>query len=439
MIKVGFIGIRYLNWVLLGISAVLVIKTLYNTVRARSLDRQVEILRSSAFFKLLVNFLTMVFLAPFFLKITLLSNLKPIYASILYVIYILSTMITIIPSGIFVEIKNLKIILVVTSIIESLIYFGFSFATSFWQLLILQILFGILRSISSASEYAYLFRISNTVRKTHSSISLYTVSITGAVIAGSYFSGALVGNFGLRTCFFISGVCLVFISIFIMMFLKNIKLNENRLEKLNKISVKFISKTASYIFKDKELMHLIFFIAIPLGVIEDGVIMFSLPIVLLSYLHNHMVAKLISIMAVGFLGTNYILSKWIKLYSVDRVYSTKYISFAFMCLSMSIILIAFIENKEFGLCVVFFALFLIGVFKGFIVAPLISTIAYTKTANVFGKNIAMSVYKFAHNFGKILGPILCINLFVFVHYSATLYIFISIFFTILALISVLFF
>ena len=126
----------------------------------------IEIVRLLTFIKLLATGLSTVFLSQYMLQITLASKMPASLASLLYVFYQIIFILMIIPGGYMVEARRLKFLLMIVIGLEALMFFGFGMATNFWEILLLQIAFGVLGPLSSSTEYAYIFRFSSGKTRT---------------------------------------------------------------------------------------------------------------------------------------------------------------------------------------------------------------------------------------------------------------------------------
>ncbi|MBN2690100.1 MAG: MFS transporter [Gammaproteobacteria bacterium] len=438
--------------ILFVLSLILIGKTFYNLYVAYGFKRNglqsggktstqklgfftIELLRPVAFFKIFANYLTFIFLSQYFLQITILSKMPKIYASWLYVFYMFFLVLAMIPSGYFVETKNLKNNFILVTILESLLYVGFAFAHSFLVLILLQIFFGILKPFSSAIEYAYIFRVSS-VNSYAQAVSLYTNSLRGAIIAGTFIGGILVGFCGLRITFLVAALILLATSVYIYLVLPKIRPQVSRTKLARSgAGMTFVSvlKELPNILKNKSFAVMLCFVAIPLGALEDGVLFFCLPLVLQHVgVSRSIIAELFVLFSLGFLLTN----KWIAKKSDAKRAERKYVFYGCVGMAASIIPISLVQNSVFGLLMVAIALFAIGAFRGFVISPTVAIVSKGEAARAVGKNVALSVYNIANSVGRIIGPIVLMQLLLFIDFSAISYFIMAIFFMMIPLASV---
>ncbi|MCK4607901.1 MAG: hypothetical protein KAT71_00305, partial [Gammaproteobacteria bacterium] len=62
-------------------------------------------------------------------------------------------------------------------------------------------------------------------------------------------------------------------------------------------------------------------------------------------------------------------------------------------------------------------LLLLGIFRGFIYSPTISHLSKNSITATFGKNIPLSIYRLFETLGRIIGPIVLIQLLIFCNYT----------------------
>jgi predicted MFS family arabinose efflux permease len=423
-----------LNYIFLGLAIFIFGKTFINLFISWRSNRTftkkpfhaIELVRPLIFIKLFANCLSVVFFPQFLLKITIASGMPQSAASLLYATYQIIFILMIIPGGFLVEVKNLKRLLIITTFFESLVFLGLAFAYLFWQILLLQAAFGLLIPISSATEYAYIFKLSSKKERAHA-IALYSNTLRGAMIAGIFTGGMLVNHLGIRGIF-LTASCIVFLSIFyITLLVPKIKPKYDiRIKKIpvQQFTFKFVLKNSPLVLKNLNLLKTILLVGLPFGLFEEGIILFSLPLILSHYQISHdQIGQLLVLFSIGFFITNkYIAKKTDKLLA-----ETYFIFFGLLGIALSLLLIS-----HFNLKIYIIGIFLFGIFRGFIFSPTISYVSKTAVAESLGKNVTYSFYKLAETLGRIIGPILIMQLLLFFNYSSISYAIMGALFTLIA-------
>jgi len=181
--------------------------------------------------------------------------------------------------------------------------------------------------------------------------------------------------------------------------------------------------------KNIDLLKTILLVGLPFGLFEEGIILFSLPLILSHYQISHdKIGQLLVLFSIGFFITNkYIAKKADKLLS-----ETYFIFFGLLGIALSLLLISY-----FNLKIYIIGIFLLGIFRGLIFSPAISHVSKTSVAESLGKNVTFSFYKLFETFGRIIGPILLMQLLLFFNYSSISYAIMGLLFIVIALLFLL--
>ncbi len=383
-------------------------------------QHQIELFRPLVFIKLFANSLTVVFFPQYLLKLTLHSGMPASFASVIYVIYQLFFVLMLIPGGYFGEVKSIKKILLVTTFIEAFIFMGFVFSTNIWEILVLQALFGCVIPISSSADYAYILNFTSHKDRSFG-FALYSNSLKGSVIAGIVIGGMMVGYLGPSHVFLVASGLVFTAFIYLLFFIPNVTLDSGRLIQARKASMsfKFVLKEIPGALRNFDFVKTVFCTGFPLGFLDDGIVLFSLPL-LLSYAHfsQAVIGQLLVIVSLGFFLSNKFISK-----KADKLNSKKkIIMIGLLGISMGLLFISGLKIQPIGLPLFIIALALLGIFRGFLASPSVSYIAENSTAERLGENVVLSIYRLFQALGSILGPILIMQLLIQYHYSALSYI-----------------
>ena len=437
MIFISFKAFAQVAFIIL--SFVLIIKTFVNFIVAYYKQRnskqvdiveryQIERLRPLVFIKLFANCLTVAFFPQYLLKLTINSHMPASFSAIVYTVYQVFFIIMLIPGGYFGEVKSIKKILIITTLIESVLLAGFALSSNIWEILLLQALFGCMIPISSSAEYAYILRFTHEKNRSFG-FALYSNSLKASAIAGIAIGGILVGHLGAQAVFLVSSIVMFFAFLYVIGVIPRISLTDSPLMQARRgaVSFRFVLKELPKIFRNFTFVKTIFCVGFPLGLLNDGIILFSFPL-LLSHYHfsSATIGQLLVLATLGFFLSNKFISKRADKYNSKR----KTIVFGLLGIGLGLLLIAsfkmpFIEHyQRWHLDIFMFVigLILLGVFRGFIVAPSTAYISENPVTQTIGKNVTLSVYRLFQTLGSVVGPIMIMFLLIKLHYSLLSYV-----------------
>jgi MFS family permease len=377
---------------------------------------QIEYVRIFAFLKLFANSLTLVFLPQYILHITQQSGFPNITAGILYAFYQVTFVLMLIPGGYLVEIKNLKNLLVIVGILEALTFVLFGIINNFWEVLALQIAFGILVPISSSAEYAYILKFSS-LKNRGKTLALYNNTIKGAAIAGLFCGGLLVNYLGSKYTFFSAAGLEGLAAIFALIFIRPIYPKYNLLIKhvaVRKLNFKLILTKLPYLLSNIDILATIFCIALPSGFIEDGIILFASPLLLSKHgINNDIIGQLLVLFSIGF----FLASKYIGIKTDKLQKETVFLMIGLLAFAIGL----FVLRIDFNIIIYSLGLLILGIARGFIIAPATVHITKNPLIETFSKNFGIAVYRVFETFGRILGPILMMQLLLMSNYTTRVF------------------
>jgi len=399
----------------------------------------IEKLHPLVFIKLLSNSLYVVFFPHYLLVITKASHAPAYVGTLIYVTYLICVVLMMLPSGYLVEVKPLKRLLFVMTFIEACLLLAFFFAQSIWVLLLLQIIFGCIYPISSSVEYAYVLQYSDQTNRTQA-LAAYSNTLRGAVITGVIFGGLLSSCFGERNVFFV-GAILIFVALFYILFLiPRACVKEDFFKKSNRLSINFktVLKRLPRAIKSPHFLKVLLCVGLPLGILHEGVYLFSLPLILLHHHIQHAwVGFLMVLFSLGFFSTNRTLAKYLDKHQHDRWFMFVGLVGIAICLSL-LAFSALSEQVVLSMNLIGFVvgLFGLGLFKSFLLSPGSAYISKHVIGLNIGKNVSLSLYRLFRFFGSILGPLLLGFLFIYFNYSFKVYFILAIIFLLFGIILI---
>lgn len=380
-------------------------------------QHKIELLRPLVFIKLFANGLTITFFPQYILKLTLASHMPTSFASVTYVVYQVVFILMLIPGGYFGEVKSIKKLLLITTFIEALVLLGFAFATNVWEFLMLQAIFGCITPISSSADYAYILNYTNQKSRAQG-FALYSNSLKGSMIAGIIVGGMLAAIFSPRELFLIATVFVLIGFCYALFLIPRVTLLEDQMLQLRRgaVNFKFVLKGLPKIFTNLSFVNTIFCVGFPLGVLDQGIVLFGLPLLLSYYHFSHaIIGQLLVIVTLGFFISNRFVSKKADQLNIKKgvmVVGLAGVAGALFFLSSLNLL-----NATHGEMLLFiFGLTVLGLFRGFLVAPASAYISEHAVTEVVGKNVTLSVYRLFQTLGSIVGPMIIMQLFVSSHY-----------------------
>ncbi|MBN1684829.1 MAG: MFS transporter [Gammaproteobacteria bacterium] len=387
----------------------------------------VELIRPMVFFKLFASCLTVAALPQYFMHIALTSGKSQLAASYLYVMYQTIYILMIIPGGFLVEARNLKRLYILITLLEAIAWLIFGFAQNFWVIFLIQTVFGCLVPLSSATEYAYLFKLSSEKRR-NIAIALYSNTLRGAIISGVFIGSILVSYFGVRNVFIIASGIVLLTVFYSFIYLPRIKPKHDiRIKRipLRSFDIKTALKKFPLFVRDINFLKIVIFVGFSIGLLDDGVVLFSMPLLLAHYHFTYVdIGTILVLFSMGFFVSNkYISKKADKLRQENR-----FLFWGLLGSALSLILIAsfdlgFIPKmfRSTSVIIAMIGLLSLGIFRGFLFSPAIGSISQNRVALKTGRNVALSFYKLFQTFGTILGPILMMNLLIYFKFSPLVY------------------
>jgi MFS family permease len=380
----------------------------------------VELIRPLIFVKYFATCFTIPFLSQYILNITLSAGFSNQTASFAYVIYQVFFMLMIIPSGYIMEFGRIKRMLFIFFLLEALTYFILGITHSFWVILAVQIMFGIIIPISSSAEYAYILAYS-TQQNRGEALALYSNTTKGAMISGIFLGGVLASSIGPAHTLLVSGLLITACLFYIIFILpkvdcKIIDCSIVHQEIQSKSILKLNFKKLLLLVKDLDFMRTILLVAFPIGILRDGIFLFSLPIIL-TYKHipHEIIGQIMVLFSIGFFITNKYISKKADL-SKNEPY---YLFLGLMGSALALFMIAGLDNK--GIYLLSIGLLILGLFRGFLLSPSMSFISKGPSSLIIGKNVSISIFRLFQVLGQIAGPILVAFLLSLTHHSSFMF------------------
>ncbi len=394
--------------------------------KAESLFR-VELIRPLIFIKYFAACLAIPFLSQYILNAALKFGLSSEIASIAYVSYQVIFMLMIVPSGYIMEIGSIKRLLLITFALEALIYITLGLTSNFWIIFCMQIMFGIVIPLSSSAEYAYIIAFSANDNRSEM-LALYSNTTKGAMISGIFLGGILASRIGEHHTLLLSGILISTCLLYIIFLISNIDCKaincgtiQKEIKEKSNISLHF--KDLIVILKDYNFLKIILFVAFPIGILRDGIFLYSLPIILTrNHIAHSVIGKIMVLFSIGFFMTNKFISK-----KADQAKTeSSFLFFGLIGSAFALFLISGlnlthlfgIENHQLGLYFLSIGLLVLGLFRGFLLSPSMGSISKSKTASIIGKNVAISIYRLCEVSGKIIGPILIALLLAYSNFSS---------------------
>ncbi|MBU1628758.1 MAG: MFS transporter [Gammaproteobacteria bacterium] len=420
---------QWISVVVTGLALFLCAKTGWNLFQAHRTQKQyrnnlflVETIRPLVFLKIFAISLYVSFFPQYLMHITIHSGWPESATSILYVMYQLTVILMIVPGGYLVEVKNIKRILMVTTFTEALLLVTFGLSTHFWQIVVIQILFGLLVPISSASEHAYILQLSSEKERS-TAFSLYYNSLKGAMLAGIALGGSLSLYTGERGVFLVAGAAVLVATLYVFFCVPNLSANQHgkhRLTTKKPFNFIFVLKALPRAFRNMQFSKITILIGLTLGILNDGVILFGMPLILWKHhVPRDQIGQILVLFTIGFFITNKTISRKADEWKADSLF----LSLGLLGLGISFFVLAHFGNHNqsismMGLLILMLGLLLSGMFRGFLLSTGLSAVSKNAVTRVIGKNVAMSIFNFFQTLGTIIGPLFMMFLFNTCDYSS---------------------
>ena len=234
---------------------------------------------------------------------------------------------------------------------------------------------------------------------------------------------------------------IVFFSwLYLLLFIPSVTLCPDRIQnsRASKIRFNVLFKGIFQAVKRLEFFKLITCIGIPSGILEEGVILFSFPLFLAHYkISSTQIGQWLVLFSIGFFVTN----RWVAK-RADKLGTEKYfLSFGLIGLAVTLLLLSLFGKSQ-GLSsydyetILIGALFLLGIFRVFLLSPAVAQVSKSPIAISSGKNVALSVYRLFETSGRIIGPLLLGQLLLSLHYSYSVFLILALLYFIAAVIFI---
>lgn len=344
------------------------------------------------------------FLPQFFEGVALASNLEKQTASLLFTIYFISFVVSLIPSGWLAGRTRVKGLLMFGALLFTAGYFLLIFFTGFLFVVFSRVLSGFGQGIIFIGVQSYILRTVSEEKKTRGT-SIIVYGYNGGMIAGTAIGALLATYLSFNGVFFIAACTGFIILLYVLLFIPGIKREVKTVQKQHYF------KNLGKLLKDFEFIKTIVFVGIITKAVLTGVNSFALPLVLknvMKFPQDDIGQILIFYSGAVLISTLYvskIADKWKRtaliLFLGTQLGGIGLYVIGFMNMP-------FLVNSTIPylyIIVLLGGMVLLGFAHGFIHAPIVTHIARTKVANTVGVSGATSIYRFLERIGHVAGPL----------------------------------
>lgn len=400
----------------------LIVKTFLNPFIAwrcrrddRSLEQSalqtIERLRPFVFIKLFASCLTIPFFPIYLAHVAGPTAHAVFFASFAFSLYQIVFVLALIPSGRLVEIKSLKGLLYVTTALEIFVLGGFFLAQKMIFILVLQVVFGCLVPLSSAAEYAYVFNLSSLKDRNYA-VALYANTIKAASVAGILSGGFLADRMDVRLIFLVAASLVLVAIIYLFFNVPSIKIHNKRIQnaRAGQIGFLFLFKNMRFFHYDLDFFKTIFCVGLSLGVLEEGIVLFSIPLLCVYYhMTNTHIGQLLVLFSLGFFITNKMVARQADKKQIEK----RFMKIGLMGITITLFLFLGFGHLSSMPRLIWLAVILLslGMFRGFLVSPVVAYVSKHPITTTVGQNVSLSMYRLCETFGRIIGPLLLGYLF----------------------------
>ena len=344
-------------------------------------------------------------------------------ASLLFTAYFAAFAISLIPSGNYADKRGVKLLMLGGILFTAMSAYSMTLFTDFYLIMALRVLAGIGQGMIFIGVQSFILQVTAKGQTTQGT-SIIVYGYNTGMISGTAIGALLVIYMGSTLVFKIGA----FIGLFIMAFILFLIPDISRQEKTGvqpdrwRAFIDYLKKLA-VLFKDLQFINTILFIGLATKATLTGVIVYALPLIMarLDYPQDD-IGQVLMFYAAGVLFTNFYIPKL-----ADRLGNTAKILFwgslgsGFGLILTGLIDITLITGANIPFLrtgMLICGVFILGISHGFIHAPIVTHIAFTKAAGVLGKATTTSIYRFLERIGHVMGPIVIGYLLVLNQYRA---------------------
>lgn len=341
-------------------------------------------------------------------------------ASLLFTAYFAAFALSLIPSGNYAERHGVKLLMIWGVLITAISAYGMTLVTDFYLVMLLRILAGISQGMIFIGVQAFVLQVTSR-GKTTQGTSVIVYGYNTGMISGTAIGALLVLYMGSFAVFKIGASISLFIFAFILFLIpevgtkKKVERDKSRLTAL----IDWF-KMLSVLLRDISFIKTIVLIGLTTKATMTGIVVYALPLIMarIGYPQDD-IGQALMFYAAGVLLTNIYIPKL-----ADRMGNTAMILFlgsigsGIGLVMMGLIGMPFLAGGGLAKTLMLISgIFILGIAHGFIHAPIVTHIAYTRAASALGKSTTTSIYRFLERIGHVIGPMVVGHMLIVSDYS----------------------
>ncbi len=380
------------------------------TQQIEALDRSIKLtmIRPVYFLGVFIEGMSASFLPQFFQGIAGMSAMGVNLAvSTLFTAFFIAYGVVLIPGGRFARKNGIKSLLVWAILFNAVAILAMSFTTNYSLMVLLRILIGAGQGLLLIGVQYFILEVVHRGNETQGN-SIVVVEYCGGRLAGSAIGGLLATYIGFQGVFLSGGLLGLLTLLYIWLVIPGIASVEGSAEAGSPEHQGALARFRA-IVRDPDFSLTALLVGIHSKLVTTGVIIYALPLLMAS--HNYLqedIGQILMFYSGGLLLTSNRLSRL-----VDRTKRTRWILLlGNLGSGLGLVLIGAMGSKMIigaGLpmlptVVLIAGTLTLGIFHGFINAPVITHINNTSVTGIIGRNATTSLYRTIERVGQIFGP-----------------------------------
>ncbi|CAM2006651.1 MFS transporter [Acanthopleuribacter pedis] len=362
------------------------------------------------------------FLPQYLQQIAVGNGMESSAASILFTAYFAAFAVSLIPSGNYADRHGVKMLMIIGVLFNVIGVFAMTLVTDFYHMLVLRVLAGLGQGMVFIGVQSFILKVTSR-GKTTQGTSVIVFGYNTGMISGTAIGALLVIYLGSERVFQLASLTGLFILCFILFLLPDLS-SEHK-----PVSAKVSRGQALYryltnmgmLFRDLDFITTILLIGITTKATMTGVVVYALPLIMahLGFAQDD-IGQVLMFYAGGVLVSNVFVPRIAdKLGKTGGLLFFGSVGSGVALVLMSLVTHHFLANPPFlQSAILVLGILLLGLAHGFIHAPIVTHIAYTRAAQTIGKATSSSIYRFLERIGHVVGPLIVGHLLVLNQYDA---------------------
>ncbi len=362
------------------------------------------------------------FLPQYLQQIAVGNGMESSAASLLFTAYFAAFATSLIPSGNYADRHGVKMLMIIGVLFNVVGVFAMTLVTDFYHMLLLRVLAGLGQGMVFIGVQSFILKVTSR-GKTTQGTSVIVFGYNTGMISGTAIGALLVIYLGSERVFQLASLTGLFILCFILFLLPDLSAETKPIgPKVSRGNALFrYLINMGMLFRDLDFITTIILIGITTKATMTGVVVYALPLIMahLGFAQDD-IGQVLMFYAGGVLVSNVFVPRIAdKLGKTGGLLFFGSVGSGVALVLMSLVTHHYLADPPFlQSAILVLGILLLGLAHGFIHAPIVTHIAYTRAAQTIGKATSSSIYRFLERIGHVVGPLIVGHLLVLNQYDA---------------------